>query len=220
MTEESANVGQDASSGRASPDEPAGTKLQIVEAALETLKTKGFAGSSARAIAREGDFNQALIFYHFASVRNLLLAVLDLISTRRMRDYGPAFERAQTAPELTRLAREIYADDLERGYITVLAEMVSGAVGDRELGAEVAARIEPWIEMVERKLERLLEGSPVRLLASPRDLAFGLVALYFGVDMLSHLQADHSRAESLLDLATRLAALAEAVLPTQREDLP
>jgi AcrR family transcriptional regulator len=199
---------------------PPGTKLAIVEAALRTLKSKGFAGASARAIAREGDFNQALIFYHFASVRNLLLAVLDLISERRMAEYGPAFECASTAPELASLARRIHADDLERGYITVLGEMVSGGVGDPSLGVEVAARIEPWIAMVERKLERLLRGTPVSLLASPRDLAFGLVALYFGVDTLSHLQSDQSRAESLLDLATRLSTLADAMLPRKAQDTP
>ena len=199
---------------------PSGTKLAIVEAALRTLKTKGFAGASARTIARAGDFNQALIFYHFGSVRNLLLAVLDLISERRMREYGPAFERASRPRELASLARTIYADDLERGYITVLGEMVSGGVADAELGAEVAARIEPWIAMVERKIEQLLRGSPVALLASPGDLAFGLVALYFGVDMLSHMQADQSRAQSLLDLGTRLAGLAEPFLPRQRADAP
>jgi AcrR family transcriptional regulator len=197
-----------------------GTKLQIAEAALQTLKTGGYAGASARAIAREGGFNQALIFYHFGSVRDLLLAVLDLISERRMSEYGPAFERARGAPELAQLARTIYADDLERGYITVLGEMVSGGVGDADLGAEVAARIEPWIEMVERKLEQLLSGTPVPALAHPRDLAFGLVALYFGVDMLSHLQGEQSRAESLLELATRLSALAAAFLPTQPEEMP
>jgi AcrR family transcriptional regulator len=197
---------------------PSGTKLQIVEAALQTLKTKGFAGASARAIASEGNFNQALIFYHFGSVRNLLLAVLDLISERRMTEYGPTFERARSAPELAGLARTIYADDLERGYITVLGEMVSGGVTDADLGAEVAARIEPWIEMVQRKLEQLLVGTPLPSLASPRDMAFGLVALYFGVDMLTHMQRDQSRAESLLDLATRLSTLVDAVLPSQREE--
>jgi len=197
-----------------------GTKLAIVEAALRTLKSKGFAGASARAIAREGDFNQALIFYHYGSVRNLLLAVLELISERRMAEYRPAFERAHAPGELAALARTIYADDLERGYITVLGEMVSGGVGDPALGVEVAARIEPWITLVERKLEQLLRGTPVPLLASPRDLAFGLVALYFGVDMLSHLQSDRSRAESLLDLASRLSTLADAVLPLHGSEAP
>jgi AcrR family transcriptional regulator len=197
---------------------PSNTKLQIIEAALRTLKNEGFAGASARVIAREGDFNQALIFYHFASVRNLLLAVLDLISERRMAEYGPAFENASTPSELASLARTIYLDDLERGYITVLGEMVSGGVTDTELGAAVAARIEPWIEMVERKLEQMLSSTALPMLASPRDLAFALVSLYFGMDMLSHMQRDRARAESLLNLATNLSAVAEAVLPNQQKE--
>lgn len=196
---------------------PSGTKLQIIEAALETLKQQGFAGASARAIAREGSFNQALIFYHFASLRNLLLAVLDLISERRMSDYRAPFEQASTPTELAALARTIYLEDLEHGYITVLGEMVSAGIGDLDLAREVAARIEPWIEMVERKLEQMTPA-PLRALASPRDLAFGLVALYFGVDMLSHLQGEEKRARSLLDLATRLSALAETFMPTQQEE--
>jgi AcrR family transcriptional regulator len=197
-----------------------GTKLQIAEAALETLKAKGFAGASARAIAHTGGFNQALVFYHFGSVQNALLAALDLISARRLADYGPAFEQARTASQLGRLARAIYDEDLERGYITALGEMVSGGVSDPSLGAEVAARIEPWIAMIERKLNDLLANSPLRTLASPEDLAFGIVSLYFGVDMLSHMQRDHVRAEALLDLATRLATLLETVLPPVPSDSP
>ena len=143
--------------------------------------------------------------------------MLDLISERRMDEYREAFESARTAPELAALARTIHSDDLERGYITVLGEMVSGGVTDPALGAQVSARIEPWIEMVERKLEQLLSGTPLRSLAPARDLAFALVALYFGADMLSHMQGDQSRVESLLELATRLSVLAQAVLPPQRE---
>src|SRR3977135_2758724 len=156
-----------------------GTKLQIAEAALETLKANGYAGASARAIAHVGGFNQALIFCHFGSVQNALLAALDLISERRLADYGPAFETARTASELGRLARAIYDEDLERGYITALGEMVSGGVSVPLVGAEVAARLEPWTTMVERKLEQLLADSPLRALVSPADLAFGIVSLSF-----------------------------------------
>ncbi len=56
------------------------------------------------------------------------MAALDLVSARRMRAYGPEFERAQTLLELASLARAIYAEDLENGYVTVLGEMVSGGV--------------------------------------------------------------------------------------------
>jgi AcrR family transcriptional regulator len=204
---------QDGIAGSGAP--PAGltgTKLQIVEAALETLRSMGFGGASARAIAHQGGFNQALIFYHFGSVQTALLAAFDLISDRRMQEYGPRLEAAMSAPQLARLARRIYDDDLERGYVTALGEMVAGGVSDPVLGAEVAARIEPWIEIVQRKLCQLMEGSAVLSMAAPRDLAFGIVAAYFGVDMLSHLQQDRSRADSLLDLAAQVADLADTVL--------
>jgi AcrR family transcriptional regulator len=194
-----------------SPRGLSGTKLQIVEAALETLKTVGFAGSSARAIAHQGGFNQALIFYHFGSVQTALLGAFDLISDRRMAQYGPAIEAAGSASELARLVRQIYHDDLERGYVTALGEMVAGGVSDPALGAEVAARIEPWIGLVERKLEQLLDGS-LRSLLAPRELAFGIVASYFGIDMLSHLQQDRSRAGALLDLLAVAAELADTIL--------
>ncbi len=76
----------------------------------------------------------------------------------------------------------------------------------------MAARIEPWIGRVKRRFAGLLEGSALRPVVGPRELAFGIVASYLGVNMLSHLQQDRSRADSLLELAGRIAALADTVL--------
>ena len=193
-------------------EELTGTKLQIAEAALQSLRTVGYAGSSARAIARAGRFNQALIFYHFGNVRELLLAAFDLVSDRRMEEYGPQLRAAGSAGELAALARRIYMDDLERGYVTALGEMVAGGVADAALGAGVAARIEPWIALVRDKLEELFAGSGLLELLGADDVAFGIVAAYFGVDMLGQLQRDQSRPESLLDLTAQLAALADPLL--------
>jgi len=193
-----------------------GTKARIVEAAVETLKAKGFAGASAREIARTGEFNQALVFYHFGSVQNLLLAGLDAVSERRMRAYGPAFEHAGTVSELAALAREIYDEDLENGYVTVLGEMVAGGVSDAALGRQVVARLEPWMEMVECKVDALLAGSVFESMVPSRDLAYAIIALYLGIDMLSHLDGDHARAGSLLDLGVRAAPLVQTLLPSQR----
>ena len=201
--------------GHAAGEKPLGaTKARIVDAALETLKRNGFAGASAREIAKIGDFNQALIFYHFGTVQKLLLAGLDLVSERRMRAYQPAFERAQTVAELAALARDIYREDLENGYVTVLGEMVVGGVSDRELGRAVVARVQPWVEMVELKIRALVAVSPFESMVSPRDLAFAIIALYLGIDMLSHLDGDRAPAESLLELGIRAAPLAQALLPS------
>jgi AcrR family transcriptional regulator len=205
----------ESSTHRESPptDEPVGTKAVIAGAGLEALKSKGFAGASAREIAKIGGFNQALVFYHFGSVHNALLAALDLVSERRLAAYGPAFERARTVSELAALARGIYEEDLENGYVTVLGEMVAGGVSDRELGRQVVARLEPWIEMVERKVRALVAGSLLEPLVPARELAFAIIALYLGIDMLSHLDGDRARAQALLDLGVRVAPLAQALLP-------
>ena len=50
---------------------------RIVDAAIQTLISCGYANTSARAIATTGGFSPALVFYHFGSVDALLLAVLD-----------------------------------------------------------------------------------------------------------------------------------------------
>lgn len=196
--------------------EPASTKVRLVEAAIATLQTKGFAGASAREIAATGDLNQALVFYHYGSVQNLLMAALDAVSARRLTSYGPRFERASTVGELAILAKEIYQEDLDDGYVTVLAEMVAGGVSDRDLGLAVAERIEPWVEMVASKLSKLTAGTVLDALVPPRETAFAIVALYLGMDLLSHLDGGHWRAEALLELGIRNAPLAD-LLTMQRE---
>src|SRR2546426_7268684 len=101
------------------------TRARIVDAALETIKQEGILGASAGAIARAGGFNQALIFYHFGSISDLLLAALEETSSRRMESYRSEVERARTLPELVDAAARIYREDLESGHIKVLAELIA-----------------------------------------------------------------------------------------------
>jgi hypothetical protein len=130
-------------------------------------------------------------------------------------------EQVQTLAELAALARDIYQEDLENGYVTVLGEMVAGGVSDRELGRQVVARLQPWFDMVERKIQALVAGSLLESMIPARDLAFATIALYLGIDMLSHLDDDRTRAESLLDLGLRVAPLGQALLPSgSREERP
>ena len=48
--------------------------------------------------------------------------------------------------------------------------------------------------MVESKLRALVAGSLFESMIPPRDLAFAIIALYLGIDMLSHLDGDRARA--------------------------
>jgi AcrR family transcriptional regulator len=172
-----------------------GTKARIAKAALETVKARGFAGARARERARTGGFNQALVLYHFGSVHDVLLTALELVSNHRVRVYEPAFKNVRTVSALARLARDIYPEDLETGYVTMLGELVSGGVSDARPGLEVVARLGPWIGIVERKPRVLPIGSVAASIVPPRELAFAI---------------ERTPAESLLDLGVRHAPVVEA----------
>lgn len=182
-------------------DLPASTKERIIEAAFSTLKEEGFAGTSARAIARRGGFNQALIFYHFGTLNDLLLATLDKTSADRMTRYRDSIGKAKSVDDKIQTATRLYREDLVSGHITVISEMVAGSLARPDLGPEVVARMEPWIAFTEGVISDLLTGSIFEGAVNPRTLAFAVVALYLGVDLLSHLDQDKSRAEGLFQLA-------------------
>ena len=76
------------------------TRSRIVEAALATLRDEGITGVSARAVARHGGFNQALIFYHFGSVEGLLVAVARSESERRSALYAEALRSVTSLTQL------------------------------------------------------------------------------------------------------------------------
>lgn len=177
------------------------TKDRIIEAAFVTLKEEGFAGTSARAIARRGGFNQALIFYHFGTLNDLLLATLDKTSSDRMSRYRDSMGEASTVDQKIQTATRLYREDLGSGHITVISEMVAGSLARPDLGPEVVARMEPWIAFTEGVISDLLQGSMFENAVNARTLAFAVVALYLGVDLLSHLDQDNSRAEALFQLA-------------------
>jgi AcrR family transcriptional regulator len=189
----------------------AGTRRRLVEAAVETLKEVGYSGASARAIAERAGANQGLIFYHFGSVTNLLLAALDSVSAERMAHYSEAVAGVGSPVELVDVATAIFREDLDAGYVTVLVEMIGGASSTPGLGPAVAERIGPWTEFTQLAIEKLLSDSPFGAVLPAGDVAYGVVALYLGLEMLSHLDGDQAPALGLLAHAKVLAGLFEAM---------
>ena len=181
-------------------------RTQIIDAAIDSLKETGYAGTSIREIARRGGFNSALISYYFSGLHGLLLAALDRSSEQRMQSYLPALERATTLEEVVDLARTIYREDVQGGHITVFTEMVGASLAHPELAPELVARVEPWIEFVERAIQTAAGDNPLLQLVPRRDLAYAVVCLYLGVNVMTHLH-DDVRVEELFDLAGTLAPL-------------
>ncbi|MGO8871289.1 MAG: TetR family transcriptional regulator [Acidimicrobiales bacterium] len=191
-----------------------------MDAAIATLKKEGFVGASARAIAEQAGSNQSLIFYHFGSVANLLLAALDAVSIDRLEHYSTMVTDTGSPSELVDTATDIFRTDLDAGYITVLVEMIAGASSTPDLGPEVAARIEPWREFAQTAIEDSLGDSPLGTLLPAADVAYAVVALYLGLEMLSHLDGNREPALNLFAHARQLAQLLEAISGTSAPEVP
>ena|SRR5207248_266915 len=183
------------------------TKQQIAHAALEALRSEGFAGATSRAIARIGGFNQALIFYHYGSLENLLLAALDLTSAERMARYREAVDDASTLEELIEVARTIYREDRESGHVAVVSQMVAGSLARPELAKGMVERIEPWVQFCEHAISKVIAGSPLERALPVRELAYGLVSFYLGANLITHLD-DETQIDALFK---RVEAMAPAV---------
>jgi AcrR family transcriptional regulator len=183
------------------------TRQALIDATIQTLREEGFSGASARAIADRASLNQGLVFYHFGSVVDLLLAALDEVSRIRMEKYSAEMAKVSSPTELLGLATQIFQDDLDTGYVTVLVELISGGASTPGLGAEIALRINPWFTFAQDALDQTFGGTPVASLLPSSDVAYMLVALYLGLEMLTHLDGDRDSALRLFNHAEQFVAL-------------
>jgi AcrR family transcriptional regulator len=189
------------------------TRAALVNGALATLQEAGFAGASARQIARRAGCNQALIFYHFGSVHDLLIAALEHVSAQRMAAYRTLLDHQGTLTDLADAARVIFTQDLDAGHVTVLAEMISGAQSTPDLGPRVSACLSPWREVTESLARRVIARLPIAPPLPPEHIAHGVMAGILGLELLASLDGDRTRALELFDHARSLASLLDQSQP-------
>ena len=191
------------------------TKERIVEAAIETIREGGFAGATARSIARTGGFNQALIFYHFGTISDLMLAALDEISAERTQRYVELFAGSASMQEKLVSAADLYRKDRESGRIKVISEIMAGGASRPELAAAIAAKIEPWLDLIEGAVASLLQQVGLTGIVPPRDAAYAVVAFFLGIDIMAALGYEEARPEKLMETAATLAPMLEGLASWQ-----
>ena len=188
------------------------TKTRILDAALATLQEAGYHGASARAIARQGDFNQALIFYHFGSVDELLLEAMERNSANRLSRYRERIEGVKTLNELIGVAKDLHAEDLAQGSITILTQILAGMQTNEDLRPRVAAAFAPWTEVVEQAVAQVVTGTPLEQMLPVEDIAYAISALFLGIELLSHVDPDGTANESLFQTLGVLAGMLEGIM--------
>jgi AcrR family transcriptional regulator len=183
------------------------TPLRIIAATLGALGESGYAGTTARVIAARGGFPVGLIFYHFGTLDDLLLAVLDHTSDARLPQWRATLTDVDDLAVLFERMHGLYAADVASGHAMAVKELVAnGALSDR-LGPAMASRMEPWFALGETVARRVLEKSPILNLVGARDLAVSAIALYLGLETVARLSGETTTAETLFAAGARLAPL-------------
>jgi len=188
------------------------TRDRIVTAALETVRAEGFANTTARAIAATGDFNQALIFYHFGSVDELLDEAFGRVSEQQVARYREAVKELGSLTDLVQIARRLHEEDLESGATTTVTQMMASAT-DPERGGALLDRFDLWIGLVQEALERAAAQYPIAAVVPPREAAYAICSMFLGIELMSRLDPSRSEADAVFDMMQNAAGLVEQLAP-------
>jgi AcrR family transcriptional regulator len=187
------------------------TRRSLLDAALITLRTQGYAGATARAIAGAAGCNQASIYYHFGGVTELLLAALADSNTRRMDRYRELVTPLTTIGEVFATWQRLHTEDVDLGHIAALTELVGAIGAEPALRDGVNAVMGQWRSFIESTIERVTTGTPLASLLPRDDIASVILAVFLGVELLNKLDGDDERVGRLFAIAGAISS----VLPTR-----
>jgi AcrR family transcriptional regulator len=185
------------------------TRQKLIDGAVATLRDKGIAGTSARAIAGAAGFNQALVFYHFGSVDELVDAACREGAAERVALYREQFEQVQSLRELLALGRRLNETERAAGNVAVLAQVLAGAQQEPKLAASASHAIALWVQEIEATLVRLLAGNPIGEVVDAPGLARGIAASFIGIELYEGV--DPAGADRALVALETLGVLVEVV---------
>ncbi|MFI6037158.1 TetR/AcrR family transcriptional regulator [Streptomyces sp. NPDC051315] len=185
------------------------TRTRLLEGALRTLTEQGIAKTSARTVAATAGVNQALVFYHFGSVDELLAAACRYGAERTVARYRARFETVTSLSELLVLGREIHEQERAGGHVMLLGQLLAGAQTHEALGPATAAGLDLWIVEIEKVLRRVLAGTPFGEFTDPAGLARAVAASFVGMELYEGVDA--AGATAALDALEQLGMLVSAV---------
>jgi AcrR family transcriptional regulator len=191
-----------------------GTKAKLMVAAVDALREDGIAGLSARSVAGRADVNQALIFYHFGSVVDLVdSACRDAVGSS-IDSYRDDFAAVGSFVDLLRLGRDLHERERASGNVAVMAQLMAGAQGNERLAATARYCLARWNAELETVVTRLIDGSAFDGLLDPPGLARAISSGFLGLELYEGV--DRVGAQDALDVLERLGVLVEVIdeLPT------
>lgn len=185
------------------------TKAKLLDAAAHTVSKDGLAAASARTIAARAGVNQALVFYHYGTVSELIEAASTQRVAASVEQYREQFAAVTTLPELLTVGRQLHERERAAGNVALMAQLMSGGQHDPVLARAARQAMDAWTVEVQAVLARVLATSPLAELLDLGGLARAITAGFIGLELVDGV--DPAAAAAALDALERLGILVEVV---------
>ena len=159
------------------------TKESILEAARESLRERGFSGTSTRAVAERAGVPLSLVHYHFGSKRGVLVAVLERENAKLLERQHEMFAGSGPLSEKWRTACRFLEDDLESGYVRILWELWAAGLADDELAARWRDATAGWRRLLTDVFEEWSREMGLQLPVPASVVVTVIVNLFQGLEI-------------------------------------
>jgi AcrR family transcriptional regulator len=167
----------------------------LLDAAERLLVSEGRDGLTTRRVARAAGVNQGLVYHHFGSLEELMLAVLERFTQRLIERQRAMYARAVPFREKWLEAMGYMEADLAAGYPKVWLELQALGWNRPELRSRVAGVNEAWRNVLRDAFAEAREEYGLTEEQLPLEAAVSLVMTFtqgVEVERLSGISTGHA----------------------------
>lgn len=128
--------------------------------------------------------------------------------------YRESIEGVTELTDLVEVAKALHNRDAEEGSVAVVTQLMAGAAYDQDMAREIMSGFEPWIGLVETALTQAVGESPIAPMLPIPEMAYGISALFLGLELMSQLDPERLDEEKLFEMMGAVANMLENVLAT------
>ena len=172
-------------------------RARLLEATVECLVERGFAGTSTTLVSERAGVSRGAQLHHFPTKNALVVAAVEHLTDVRRAELAAAARALPTGPRRTRAVLQMLADHFTSPVFTAALELWVAARSDETLLAAVA----PLEQRVGRETHRLT----VELLGADesrpgvRELVQATLDLVRGLGLANTITDDARRRRRILD---------------------
>ena len=175
---------------------------EILDAFERCVARYGVEGATLERTAEEAGLQRSLIRHNVGNRDDLLNALVDRFLMKSTNDINElvseSMNKGNPATLIEYLFDESYSD---KQSVLVVEALIAATLND----PEIAPRLQKWIDDITKAVVKTLRHSiPNRKAVDYRDVATGIVGIYFNIESLSPLGAIKTFRKSSKNAAMRL----------------